>query len=232
LAISTVSVNSASRLWGAGADVYRNLYRNCAWNLDLLGGFRYLDLSENLAIAGTGIDDFPSGIQSSFIDSFDTRNQFYGGEIGGRLGYHRGRLSLEALAKVALGENHEVVNINGSFTQIEAALGAAQGTFPGGIFTQASNIGRQSHDQFAVVPQAQFKVAYAIRPRLTATVGYDFLYWNDVVRPGNQIDHSVNLTQSQTLGGGVLTGPSNPAPLFNRTDFFAHGASFGLEFRY
>jgi len=30
----------------------------------------------------------------------------------------------------------------------------------------------------------------------------------------------------------MLTGPANPAPQFNRTDFFAHGVSFGLEFRF
>jgi len=39
------------------------------------------------------------------------------------------------------------------------------------------------------------------------------------------------LTQSQTQGG-VLIGPNNPAPLFNRTDFFAYGLSFGLEFKF
>ena len=228
----TVTVSSSSQLWGAGADAYRNLFRNCAWSLDFLAGFRYLDLAENLDIVGTGLNDFPSGVQNGFSDHFDTRNQYYAGELGGRLGYRNGRLSLDALAKVALGDNHEVVNINGSYTQVGAALGPAQGTFPGGIFTQTSNIGRQSHDQFAVVPQLQLKAGYAILPRLTATVGYDFLYWNQVVRPGNQIDHSVNLSQSQTQGGGVLLGPSNPAPLFNRTDFFAHGLSFGLEFKF
>lgn len=228
----TVTVASSSQLWGAGADVVGNLFRTPAWSLDLLGGFRYLDLLEGLTILGTGLGDFPSGVENSFIDQFNTCNQYYGGEFGGRLGYRSGRLSLDAVAKVALGINHEVVNINGSFTQVGAALGSAQGTFPGGVFTQTSNNGRRVHDPFAVVPQVQVKAGYAILPRLTATVGYDFLYWSQVVRPGNQIDHSVNLTQSLTQGGGSLVGPSNPAPLFNHTDFFAHGISFGLELKY
>jgi hypothetical protein len=228
----TVSISSSSQLWGAGADGYWNLFRTCACSLDLLAGFRYLDLDENLSIVGTGLNDFPSGVHNSFFDSFDTRNQFYGGEFGCRLRYHYCRFSVDALAKLALGDNHEVVNINGAYTQLGAVLGPAQGTFPGGIFTQTSNIGRNSHDQFAVVPQVQLKAGYAILPRLAATVGYDFLYWNQAVRPGGQIDHSVNLSQSITQGNGVLMGPATPAPLFNRTDFFAHGVSFGLEFRY
>ena len=228
----TVNVSSSSQLWGAGADGYWNLCRACAWSLDFLGGFRYLNLDEDLSIVGTGLNDFPSGVQNSFFDNFGTRNQFYGGELGCRLGYRNCRLSVTALAKLALGDNHEVVNINGAYTQLGAVLGSAQGTFPGGIFTQTSSIGRHSHDEFAVVPQVQVKAGYAILPHLTATVGYDFLFWNQVVRPGSQIDHSVNLSQSMTQGGGTLIGPATPAPLFNRSDFFAHGVSFGIEFRY
>ena len=31
---------------------------------------------------------------------------------------------------------------------------------------------------------------------------------------------------------GALVGPSQPSPLFNRTDFWAQGVTFGLEFRF
>ena len=62
--------------------------------------------------------------------------------------------------------------------------------------------------------------------------GYDFLYWNQVVRPGSQIDRNVNLTQSTLLGNGALTGSASPNPLFSRTDFWAQGMTFGFEFRF
>jgi len=55
------------------------------------------------------------------------------------------------------------------------------------------------------------------------------IYWSSVVRPGDQVDPVVNFSQ---LFGGPLVGPAQPLPQFNRTDFFAHGLSFGLEFRY
>jgi hypothetical protein len=65
--------------------------------------------------------------------------------------------------------------------------------------------------------------------------GYEILYWNRVVRPGDQIDHNVNLSQNAVLdpkGVGTLVGPAQPAPLFNRSDFWAQGINLGLEYRY
>jgi hypothetical protein len=53
-----------------------------------------------------------------------------------------------------------------------------------------------------------------------------------VVRPGNQIDRNINLTQSQFLGNGALTGQASPGPALSRTDFWAQGITFGLEYRY
>ena len=59
------------------------------------------------------------------------------------------------------------------------------------------------------------------------------MYWSNVVRPGSQINLSnINLSQSQSLGNGVLSGIASPSPLFNRTDFWAQGLNFGVEFRF
>jgi hypothetical protein len=137
-------------------------------------------------------------------------------------------VSLELAGKLALGTNHERVSINGT-TTISADGLTNPGTFPGGIFAQPSNIGTTARNQFAVIPEGQLRIGYQLRPHILATVGYDVLYWNQVVRPGSQIDRSVNPTQ--TLGG-ALVGPASPAPQFNRTDFWVQGMSFGLEFRY
>jgi hypothetical protein len=61
------------------------------------------------------------------------------------------------------------------------------------------------------------------------------MYWNDVVRPGNQVDRSVNLTQNVVLdpnGVGTQVGPAQPAPLFDRSAFWAQGLTFGLEVQF
>ena len=93
-------------------------------------------------------------------------------------------------------------------------------------------MGRRTANQFSVIPSVEMKLAYQFTERGRAMIGYDFIYWNQVVRPGNQIDRNLNQSQSPIFGGGALVGLAAPLPLFNRTDFWAHGVNFGLEFRY
>jgi len=79
------------------------------------------------------------------------------------------------------------------------------------------------------------KLGYEIKRNTRAFVGYDITYWDEVVRPGDQINRRVNLSQNAVLdpnGLGRLVGPAQPAPLFTRSGFWAQGLNFGLEFLY
>ena len=78
------------------------------------------------------------------------------------------------------------------------------------------------------------KLSWLVTSRIRCFVGYDVMWWGQVVRPGSQIDRNVNLTQSTVLGttNGVVSGPASPTPLFNRTDFWAQGVTFGMELRF
>jgi len=112
---------------------------------------------------------------------------------------------------------------------------AAPGFYPGFVYSQPTNIGSFHHDVFSFVPQVQFKLGYDLLSNVRATVGYDFLYWTNVVRPGQQIDRTVNISQTPPDAfGGVnqLIGAPRPMPLSNRSDFWAQGISAGLEFRW
>jgi len=223
----SVFISSQTRLWGAESNALVNLWSQDCVYLHLLAGFRYLDLDENLGINSNLVDNVNS-IYDTVTDQFRTRNQFYGGQVGTRFGVQLGQLALEATGKVALGSTHEVIDIRGSTTETGAGS-PSPGVFPGGIFTQSSNIGQQTHNQFGVVPEVQGKIAYQLCGGVRVFTGYNFLYWNQVVRPGDQIDRSINPSQVQ---GGTLVGPAQPAPQFNQTGFWAHGVTFGLELRY
>lgn len=230
-----VAISSASRLWGSEVNGVILGWSSPRFEMVFLAGFRYLDLQENLDIDNT---TSAIGLDRTDIlhDGFDTHNQFYGGQLGTRFSFQRDRLSLDVTAKVALGSTHEVVNVNGGIAQF-GANAPSPGAFPGGLYTQPTNIGTQARDQFGVLPEVQVKLGYDLTSRLRAFVSYDFLYWNDVVRPGNQIDRSLNLTQSNVFAtdAGVtpgLVGPSRPAPQFSRSDFWAQGVTFGVEYRY
>jgi hypothetical protein len=234
---------STTRLWGAEANVVGSLCCEKGFQFHLLGGFRYVDLEENLAlqfergaIGSTPVmfqgNPFAAPSAVAAFDSFHTRNQFYGGQVGARGEYALGNLVIDFTGKVALGSTHEVVNISGTSVLIPA--GGPLTTVGTGQFATLSNIGRSTHDEFAVVPEAEIKVAYQFNRCLRAFVGYNFLYWSRVVRPGNQVDLVVDTTQVAIDPGFNAAAPraTFPRPLFQRSDFWAQGVDFGLEFRY
>ena len=72
-----------------------------------------------------------------------------------------------------------------------------------------------------------------ITERLSAHVGYTIIWWDNVVRPGDQLTRVVNLTQvPSSLGFGALAGPRGPRPFENESRFWAQGLDLGLAFRY
>lgn len=225
-----VSTADRLRLWGAEANGLVRLGSSERFQVAGLAGFRYLDLSEDLRIRGSAL--VPNGPLAGFevtrTDRFSTQNHFYGGQLGCKGEWNGDRLFAALTAKVALGQMHESVNANGA-TTIGGVPGLPSGQFPGGFFTQPSNLGRRTHDSFAVIPQVTAQLGVNLRPNVRAFVGYDFLYVSEVVRPGDQIDPQINLSQQQ---GQPLMGPALPAPRNHESDFWTHGVSFGLGIRF
>jgi Putative beta barrel porin-7 (BBP7) len=227
----TITIQSSSQLWDAEANAVYSLLTNDRVHVQLLGGFRYLDLAENLRLSAASTDAATGG-EELIQDGFQTRNQFYGPQLGARAGVSYGRLFAELTALIAMGPDHETLSINGNSTVTNGAFGLPTGTFIGGVYAQPSNIGTFRRDVFSVIPEARLQFGYDVTRRLRATVGYDFLYVSDVLRPGNQIDATVNANQSGLFGTGTIQNPALPAPLLQRSDYWAQGITFGLEFRF
>lgn len=214
-----VKIHNTSRLWGTEVNGLLKWSRNNAWDVNLLAGFRYVDLDEKFGLFGV------AQLSSSSIvvaDSFATHNQFYGGQVGVRASYRRDRLSADLTGKVALGANRQTVDIAG-LSLHDKHLHSQ------GFYSQSTNIGCRTETVFSVIPEVQVKVGYDLTHRLRATVGYDFLFWSNVVRPGDQIDRNLNISQFEN---NPLTGTAAPLPRHESSNFFAHGINFGLEFRY
>ena len=81
----------------------------------------------------------------------------------------------------------------------------------------------------AVVPEVALKLGYQVTPGLRIHAGYDFLYWSNVVRPGNVIDTGINPSQ---LPPGPLVGASRPAPRLDGSGFWAQGLNLGAVFSF
>jgi hypothetical protein len=219
----------SSELWGAEANARRKLCCGCNYHLDLFGGVRYIQLQEKLSIMDVEFAE-PMGPLFVVSESFATRNRFYGGQIGLDGEYHFGkRCFVGVRAKVALGDMHEDIIINGQTQTILPPAPAV--TSLGGVLAQKSNIGTFSRDRFAVVPEVNLKVGLDVTDHLRVWVGYDFFYMSNVVRAPEQIDQRVDIAQVISGAGPNYTA-SRPAVLFKSSDFWAQGVNFGLEFRY
>jgi hypothetical protein len=242
----TVAVASSSSLWGAEANVRWHGWDGCAfcgtnYRIDLLGGLRYLELEERLAItealfvppgATARGAAGPAGI--FVFDRFKTRNQFYGAQVGAEAELKHGCWFLDVTAKIGLGNVHQRADINGSTTF--TAVGVSSSTAAGGLLAQPTNIGAYSHDRLAFLPEFGLKLGYQITDHLRVYLGYNFLYLNNVARPGDQIDRTINVTQIPNITspptGEPVVGVRRPVFVFRQTDFWAQGANIGLEFRY
>jgi hypothetical protein len=164
-------------------------------------------------------------------DGFSTANKFYSAQVGGELSYRYGIISANLTGKIAIGGTYETVGIMGSTSLVSSVVPNL--SFPNGLFAQPSNNGTYSITRLTFVPEVGANLAVEVLPRVFARVGYTFLYWSSVSRPGDQIDRSINTAQLPTAanfstGGGAV----NPTALLARTDFWAQGINFGLEFRY
>ncbi len=229
----SVLIQASTSLWGAECNAVGTLYRgDRGGSLSLVVGYRYLDLTEHLQM-NVNQNAPEVGIQTGLFDRFATRNQFNGEQTGLRAQAFLGPVTLDLAGTIALGVTNQKLGISGGTVIGGAGAGTPglppAGSFPGGIFTAPSNIGTQSHTPIAAVPQVQAKLGVRLSNWARVFVGYDFLAWSSVVRPGDQIDRMINGTQQQ---GGMLIGPASPTPLFATSAFWAQGITMGFELRF
>ena len=199
---------TTTRLVGWEATAIGNLFADPALRLDALAGYRYFQLNEGLAVDRAG------GRSQTSADEFDAHTRFHGGQLGLRADAGRGPVFLELVGKFGLGQSVEVVRVGGE------SAGPAGGVVAGGVLARPGNSGRFVRTGFAVLPEAAVKLGYSFRPASRVYVGYDFLYLSSAARPGDQIDRLVGTPADRPFGP--------PA----RTDFWAQGLLFGLEYRY
>ncbi len=221
----TVSVSNPSDMLGAELNAALIAGDDEMIQVCLLGGVRYLYLQERLDIHSDvqQAADAAAGIPAAAFavtDSFHSRNEFLGGQLGVRATARLDDFSLEVQGKVALGATRQSVEIDGGTTA--AVTGAAPVSGVGGLLASPTNIGLYSRDRLTVVPEASVQVGYQVTSYLRGYIGYNFLYWSSVARPGPQVDPVVNTTFLP--GATVGTGPARPAFPGVGSDLWVQGA--------
>jgi len=235
-----LTVHAQSVLWGADANLRRCLFNDCDSRATVFVGYRNLDLvesltiNENIDVVGSGgnritVTD-PIGTRVNVQDRFGTQNYFNGGQIGGTYERRWGGFDFDVRASVALGSTEQELDIDGFKTK--TLPGQATQTFRGGLLAVGPNLGDFTRNRFSVVPEITLNAGYWLLPNLKVHVGYNFLYWTNVIRPGNQIDSTVNLAY---VPNGPAVGASSqvrPQALFQQSDMLVHGVQFGIEYKW
>jgi hypothetical protein len=241
----SVAISSSTSLWGFDVNVPIGIIRNEKKSVDLLIGYRHANLQEELSIATSQTNLTPvamggagyfflgapagDGTLTTF-DSFQTRNRFNGAQIGIHEIRPFGKFSAEMNLKVALGSTQNEVNVNGNSGF--APAGGSPMSAPGGVYSQFSNMGRFTQNHFSVIPEAEVKVNYCVTNRVSVFAGYNFLYWSQVVRPGNQIDPNIDIRQVPS--NPAFTGTPGVAPHvpMATSEFWAQGINVGVCFKW
>lgn len=227
-----ISINSSSEMHSLSWLLRQHWKSGSKGRIDLLGGYRYFRFREGLLIRESLVTTDPAGLLPlgttfDIEDRFLAENDFHGGDMGFLAEFWSGGLSVEVLAKVALGNLRRSADIYGSTVADPPPAGGGV-TTNGGLLALPTNIGHRSSNDFAALPEFGVNVKFEATRALTFNLGYTLLMLNDVTRTGELIDRQVNPTQ---LSGGALVGAANPASQFgNETDFWAQGLNFGVTF--
>jgi hypothetical protein len=129
-------------------------------------------------------------------------------------------------ARIALGGMRQQVVIAGQ--TIFSPPDSDDTVSPRGLLAQPSNIGQYERTRVAFSPQLDLTARYHVANGLMVSLGYSFVYWNNVMLAGNQIDRSINQSQLP----GPVVGELRPLFDFQRTDFWAMGLNFGVEYAF
>jgi hypothetical protein len=236
-----VSVTSKSQFLSWELNGLRKIFQNDHWRLEGLAGFRYMNLTESLEIDDS-VAPLTSGaltflgqpVDTSSVlfdfDRFKTTNNFFGGQLGGRLTWTTGPFSIESVTKLGLGGTTERTEISGGTSVVNGS--GAVSSAPGGILATTANIGSYSQSKFSFVPEQDLNLNLAITPYISARLGYSFIYWTNVVRPGDQITRVVSPTLVPSDAAYATGGPNEPGNLFHTTGYWAQGLNIGLDFHF
>lgn len=234
-------------LWGTEVGFDLPSFAWDALEVSALAGVRYLDLEERYSIAqdvvsisnqtllgfqGVGI---PATDRLRITDRFRANNRFVGANLVARALYHvTPQLSVGLTGKAAIGSTHQVLRVSGSTFQVTPANGGFVPVAGSdiGLFAQPGILGRRAASRLSVIPEVEGRVAWAVSDRVEVSLGYGFLYWNQVLRPARQVPDTINTTTAPsqaTFGGG---GPLPTAPPFRSSSITAHGLNVGLTLRF
>lgn len=221
------NVHASSSVYGADLSIRQHAYSRYGGTVDLLYGYQYMHLSEDLVTSSTSTagEDNPAPLGSVFAirDSFDAQNDFHGGQIGIATRYREGCWSFNSLFKVAAGNLRREATLSG---QTQTSNGPTF-TDPNGLLVRSTNAGNRVDDTFAWVPEIDLSLGWRYFPRFDVTVGYHIIAMTEALQVSGLIDDQL----ASNLADPV-SDPLRPSSKMDYKTFYVHGIHFGMQYVY
>jgi hypothetical protein len=210
---------------GAEANMWRRGPAMFSEEFHWIFGLRFFELEEDLTVLAASRT---AVMEVSTFDTFATRNQFYGGQIGGRWFWGMNKFTIDAVFKLAVGAMVQEAKIFGG-TTVTLPTGA-QASAPGGFLALSSNSGTHRRTNFGFIRETSLTVGYNVTENINLHLGGDFVYVGYVVRPGEQTDLGINT--NLLPGSAGAGGPARPGFRFNKEEFYMYGFRFGITVQF
>lgn len=224
-----------NKLQGAELNSITHLNFCSDWDMDVLGGLRYLNFTESFHFdtSSPNIGD----VQNIYYtrDKFNMTNNFYGIQLGVNFKWEAYSFFCNIKTKLGIGAMCQSSKVKGHFYVNDFTGFTAVQKLKGGYYALPSNIGSRSVTRFSVLPEVDVNLGYQITEALQINVGYNFLYVTNVLRAGRQLDRKINPTQSslyEYTPAPVLVGAKRPKHHLRSSDIWIQGLSTGLEYSF
>ena len=214
VAFGHVNAVAGTNFIGGDVNLRHGLGANRPMKLDLLAGYRFLHLGDNVESLADITSPLALGSRVVTNDSVRTRNYFNGAQAGFAASCNHGSFSFELQSTVALGVTTSQLDVSRTraVTGLPALAALAGVPLPPGALGNvplATATGNRTN-YFGVVPEVGLKFGWQPCDHVRLTFGYNFIYWSEVRRAEN------------------LYFPGSSGT----TDLWVQGISTGVEFRY
>ncbi|MDA8743790.1 BBP7 family outer membrane beta-barrel protein [Rubripirellula amarantea] len=224
----SINVDATSNVFGGDVSVRQYLYGAYGGTVDVLYGYQYMRLNEDLRIGSSILsldEDFaPVGTIIESSDAFEAENDFHGGQLGIATKYREGSWSFSGLAKAGFGSLRRTATRTGATVTRNGGLSSPSDQ---GLLVRNTNSGKTTDHTFGWVPELDFTIGYQRFPSYELTVGYHIIAMTDALQTSGTIDPNLatNLADNPT-------GTQSPSPDLRFDTFYVQGIHFGIQYVY
>jgi hypothetical protein len=131
---------------------------------------------------------------------------------------------------LAIGQTASELHVRGDSSLISGTT--VVNVVEGGLLALPSNSGRFRTDDIIVMPQVEITAGIQLSDCVRLFAGYGFIYWNEVVRPSEQLPTIIDPGQVPTSPtfGNPTTGA--PLPAIVTGSYWSHGLNAGVALRF